>query len=334
MRGLARLMVISGLLASGPVFAASFDCNAAKTLRERAICADAELSQADEALSAAYTTTRDAASEAYRAELLTQQRLWLRTTGEVCTAGRKDPKDEDLRQCLKSDIVNRTDFLKRATAQLGPYRFVQNWRMATAPDPDNADNAMWRLATAEVEWPVLEAPSSPKTDAFNAYVSRALHPEPLTISDPSQDSDLSLRPLRATAGLIVLQRTDYFYGHGAAHGNYAVSTLTWLVDQQRVVAAGDVFEGKAWPGLLADLVVAEFKRQNDGEAPWGERADLLKMVAEPERWSFSAKAITLSFNPYELASYAQGEIELDIPWSKLEPVLSKASKTLPVLREQ
>ena len=58
--------------------AASFDCKAAKTVRERAVCADPELSKADDALARAYNDAQTAAPESYRSELRNQQRAWLR----------------------------------------------------------------------------------------------------------------------------------------------------------------------------------------------------------------------------------------------------------------
>ena len=122
-----RWLIIAILCVSTSALAASFDCKAAKSLRERAICADPELSKADEDLARAYSAAQAEASAAYRAELRDAQRLWLRNLDTVCTTGQIDPKNIDLQGCLISGTLGRTKFLANSVVKIGAYVFTQSW---------------------------------------------------------------------------------------------------------------------------------------------------------------------------------------------------------------
>lgn len=83
--------------------AASFDCKKAVTLVETTICADPQLSKADEELAAVYREL-----VARKPEHKGMQRLWLRTVRDRCTDAaclRKayDERDIELRISLEPD---------------------------------------------------------------------------------------------------------------------------------------------------------------------------------------------------------------------------------------
>ena len=63
MRGLT-VLAMGAVLLGGSAQAASFDCTRAKSLRERAVCANPALSAADEAMARGYAAAQAAASEA------------------------------------------------------------------------------------------------------------------------------------------------------------------------------------------------------------------------------------------------------------------------------
>ncbi len=328
-----RWLVVAMALVCGVAQAASFDCAAAKTVREHAICRDPKLSKADEALSQAFANTRSQASEPYRAALLAQQRQWLRLTDLTCTSGRTDPAAEDLRACLANDITNRIRFLReRAISQHGPFRVVQHWRLAAKPDPE-APDPIWRFATRELEWPQIEAPATPQTAALNAWIVTNFVPAQAEVEDASQDTESTLIVNHATAQVVQITESDWLMGHGAAHGNYGSTNITWLVAEQRELQPSDVFAAPGWSAALAAMAVQGFKRDHDGETPFTEGEEFEKLVESPRRWAFSPKGLELMFQPYEAASYAEGEVFIAISWHDLAPWLAKDSKLLAMLRE-
>jgi len=71
-------LVLAGCLLGPVAQAASFDCDAAHTDVERAICADAQLGREDDLLAEAYGAVRKEMPVAGRAGLLREQRAWLR----------------------------------------------------------------------------------------------------------------------------------------------------------------------------------------------------------------------------------------------------------------
>ena len=56
--------------------------------------------------------------------------------------------------------------------------------------------------------------------------------------------------------------TDAFwYGHGAAHGNYWTTYDHFLTTEKRELTAADIFKGKGWEKRLSKLVIARLKEQ-------------------------------------------------------------------------
>src|SRR5438045_1794480 len=87
------------LLAPSPAAAASFDCKKAATITERTICADADLSKADEALASQY---KEALAKSPQPEALREgQREWLGETRGRCEVAAK-PLD-----CLRTAYATR-----------------------------------------------------------------------------------------------------------------------------------------------------------------------------------------------------------------------------------
>lgn len=332
MRALGMVCVLLPCLAQ----AASFDCKAARTLREKAICADPVLSVADETLAAAYAAARDKASDATKAMLRSQQLAWLKQTNLVCTDGRTDPSDKDLRSCLKLDIDGREQFLARAIRQFGAYRFVQSWQSTAERDPDapeTPDPAFGRFGTQESDWPQMEVPSAPANSAFNAWATRRFAPDGARKPDPSEDTTSSAQVASASDRVIRVVWDFYEYGHGAAHGNPGTLTLTWLVAEQRELRAADIFAAPGWQKALTAKLRAVFAEQFDGEQPTDTAEEMQKIVVDPQRWQFSSTSFGVQFEPYEVAPYSAGAPVVTLKWAQIEPLLAKGSPVLAALRQ-
>lgn len=90
------LLVVLSLLWSAAAAAASFPCEKAQTRIEKAICADAEVSDLDEYLGRYYSAARDALQESAPC-LVADQRQWLGSVRNAC----KDTA------CLKKAYLER-----------------------------------------------------------------------------------------------------------------------------------------------------------------------------------------------------------------------------------
>ena len=87
-REVALLLAAFFLQASS--FAASFDCSASSTARERLICSDQALSHADGQLGRAYLGSLAGLSPRGERLLQTSQRSWLHFLETVCPISRRE----------------------------------------------------------------------------------------------------------------------------------------------------------------------------------------------------------------------------------------------------
>lgn len=170
--------------------AASFSCSAPIAPRERLICADPELSRADEALAAAYKAALGALSEPGRETIREGQRQWLRYTQTVCRIGAKAPTDRPSDDCLKDEYAARQRQLDNAVVKRGGLviRRVDVFKAAPSHGPGSGGRYP-RFNTMVVSYPQIDQPrdfarklgtsSSPST-AVPARRSEALPPIPPT----------------------------------------------------------------------------------------------------------------------------------------------------------
>jgi uncharacterized protein YecT (DUF1311 family) len=152
-----RLLVLI-LLAALPVLpvrAASFDCKGKLTAMEQFICDDAELSAADEKLTAAYAAALTAADAKHWEALRKDQRKWVVQRNGACTLGDYDNVSNQLagKRCLMAYMGPRTDMLEKLARgeplpgtpaeKLPPgdvYRRRGDDRMVISPQPGGAVN--------------------------------------------------------------------------------------------------------------------------------------------------------------------------------------------------
>jgi len=97
------VLVMAGCLLAPVSQAASFDCDAARTDVERAICADDQLGREDDLLAEAYGAVRKEMPVTGRAGLLREQRAWLRQR-DACVS---PDGGSDAAGCLRDAMQSR-----------------------------------------------------------------------------------------------------------------------------------------------------------------------------------------------------------------------------------
>ena len=180
--------------------------------------------------------------------------------------------------------------------------------------------------------PQLDA-DDPLAEAFNQYVAEMAdnHTDILSQSggeeiadlDASADTnvDITVKELGGTSR-ITLEVSTYWYGHGAAHGNWGVSYQHYLTAEDRGLIASDMFAGDDWAGTLVEAAWAQLLVEHQKDWLQVESAaDIAEIVVEPTRWDLSsAYGLTIQFQPYEVAAYAYGAPTITIPWEKLDAI--------------
>jgi uncharacterized protein YecT (DUF1311 family) len=156
------------LLVFGGEPAAAFDCTKAQSPVEKAICADAKLKAADDAMAAAYLTLRDSISGHDRKALGASQGKWVKSREDNCG----NQQGAELTNCVLSETDERRRLLL-AEPESGPGAasrpmpvFIQQ-----AGDPHHYDVDFTLIRFAR--------PNSPGENLFNAEVNKLAKAAPL-----------------------------------------------------------------------------------------------------------------------------------------------------------
>lgn len=343
-----RILVAAALLliAVPAVQAASFDCAKAGTSFEKAICASPGISKSDEILAQAYATALGGLSKPSADAVKASQHDWLDYAARACSDNAKPiagTYNDDQLQCLQSTFDTRIKALEVSRMQ-GGYRFYPYERYLLEVDPDATADDYQKLAEKHFETVKIDR-NDDLAAAFNAMTETmrlannsqmgegetnlfVKDSDELAPGDTSSDIDITTSVKDVNSARITLETDTYWFGHGAAHGNYGVTYDHFLVGEKRALVAGDVFKGKGWQKRLSALVIDAIKEKlADGYFPDSE-ADMPKLVADPSRWDFSDDGLIMQFEPYEVTAYAGGAPTVTIPWDQLTDDLADNAQSI------
>lgn len=334
----SRFLLAASLLALAilPATAASFDCAAASTPFEHAICDIPELSAADDRLAKSFATATGGLTKESVVLMRGDQRAWLDYAQRACTDDAeplsRGSYPEMGGSCLVEKFNSRSGALEQSR-MIGGHRFFIKSLYAALPDPNEVGNpdSYWKVASHDAVMPQLEA-EDPWAEAFNRYVmdEAARDTETLSLAgasdvtdlDATADSSLNIevKELGGTSR-ITLSVNTYWYGHGAAHGNWSISYLHYLTAEQRGLQADDMFAGKDWQATLRDAAWAQLQTEHAEWLQVESPSDIAEIVIDPARWDLSNDyGLVIQFQPYEVSAYAYGAPTITIPWEKLDAI--------------
>lgn len=337
---LALALSLTPALPNVAVQAASFDCAKASTPFEKAICASDGLSAADERLAKSYATAIGGLSEKALAGVREDQRAWLDFAQQSCSPDAKPlttgSYGENAQQCLLNLFNGRSSVLE-SSRMINGMRFYPRAHYAAMPDPNAEDeeDAPWAVAQHELSYVQLDS-EEPFAVAFNTFVEAEANKlsdiaggdgsEQDVESDASSDTSNSIEVKEVGGNQISLDVTTYWYGHGAAHGNYGLTYLHYLREEDRALEAKDIFTGKRWQAALLDLTVEALKDEHGENLMLDDTSYIADAVTDPSRWDLSDPyALILQFQPYEVSAYAYGAPTARVSWEKLQPYLSETA---------
>ena len=341
MHRFASLAAISLLGFSAPVVtaeAASFDCAKASTPFEKAICGDDDLSAADERLARTYAFAIGGISESALATMRTGQREWLAFAQRACTrdatpltAGSYD--DQGIR-CLTDLFDSRSRVLEQSRLING-IRFYPLTFYSAVVDEDEKDNPDSSWPVGQHELAIVQIDGD---QAFAAALNELARKQGEEMSgifaaqggaeqiqtEGGADSSVILKvDSMPGPGRITLIANTYWYGHGAAHGNYSIDYHHFLVDEERWLEASDIFDGKGWQKALLDMVVEASREEHGDELMLDDPTYIADSIIDPTRWDLSSPYdLIFQFQPYEIAAYAYGAPTTRINWRNLEKFLT------------
>lgn len=113
------------------------------------------------------------------------------------------------------------------------------------------------------------------------------------------------------------------YFEGAIHGNYQTISFNYDLNSDRVLALKELFKPDSnYLKLISDYAIASLKKELSADPDF----DWIKSGAGPEEknyqsWNITRKGLVITFDPYQVASYAEGPHEVVIPYSVLKNVI-------------
>ena len=317
---IARSSMVLLLLLGLKLEAQAFDCGKASTEVELAICADSELKAADDALGKAYSSLKPLLPAGEQKMLVRSQRRWI-AWREGC-----GQSENGLAACIREETAKRLRLFTGAPVS-GP-------GTGNRPIPvfviQEGNSKAYDL---DVQLLRFDKPNSPGEKTLNRITREAAsllklggHGEDTGGATYAiiQDMVLSF----ASTGFMSV-RSYYWTDTGGAHGNGGVSNFNIGMASGRLLAIEDFFSEDAAAGLAASCrqqLIAEKRRRLGGE-PYDPAADdflkdeiIAEHIASMSRWSFAAGKASVSFDPYAIGSYAEGQYDCIYPMDDLKDI--------------
>lgn len=137
----------------------------------------------------------------------------------------------------------------------------------------------------------------------------------------SYDAQTMMYVLWNQAPLLSIGYFNYSYT-GGAHGSYGTATVTYDTRTGRALHYADIFrpDAKARLGALLDQAARRQLRLAPTAALDGPL--FVPHVPVTSNVFLTSGGATFVYTPYEIASFAQGEIRLFLPFSELRPLLN------------
>jgi len=311
--------------------AAAFDCGKAQSTVEKAICADQKLKAADDAMSAAYASLRNALTGPDRKALGASQGKWVKSREDRCGY----QQGAELTNCILSNTDERRRLLSAepesgpgASSRLMPV-FIQQ---SGDPHHYDVDYTLIRFVT----------PKSRGEKLFNAEVAKLAKGAPLGRQAEAAPRDMTYAAVTAMAltyasPSFLSAKVESWSFTGGAHGNGGTSGITIDLARGAALKTADLFDNKAIGALKADCVkqiTAQKKEKFEGvdfdpanDPIYSEKTvvDYLRSLAN---WNFWKDKATVTFDAYAIGSYAEGPYNCDFAMDNLRK-LAKPGAPLP-----
>ena len=303
------LFVCIAFVSISPSFA--FDCAKATTKTELAICANSEIKNADDEMGRAYSQLRNQLGLDGAQQVKISQRHWLKYREHQCEAEMR---------CIFKETNNRLVMLvKLANAPLPmvPIFYFQQGSQDTYKikiegvkfaDPFTAGQ---QLFNREIDKIIASAPVDEKTD------EQTVGP---------WEQEIFMEVTKITPRMISATVTTYDYS-GGAHPNSWTSGVNVNLENGNKLETAKLFSASSIQSLLSictDKIVAEKGERFSGDDYEASRleedypGEIERHIMDMNTWNFDKDGATVTFNSYEVGSYAEGPFECDISISLLK----------------
>lgn len=308
--------------------AASFDCSKAAKPVEKIICAEKDISEADDRLARDYARLLAEIPAALKPALQKSQRSWLTYVPLACSSdGRGSIKDKaQFTQCLKNEYQQRIRTLASQPQKAGPFRTLALDEFQAMPS-SSTDPDFFPVVTHVKSVTAVFGGDEANAAALNGWLQKLATADKAGWDDPETSASLTVALTSANAVTATAGITSEIFGVGAAHPLTLFSARHMLVASGKQLTFADMFQPKA-RGELNNLVWQALRKKLGNDMMIEKKADLAKLVADPNHWTFGPDGLNVNFNVYEVAAYVMGPQDVTIPWSALQNLLTPLGQTI------
>lgn len=154
---------------------------------------------------------------------------------------------------------------------------------------------------------------------------------------PANSLDISYSIALATDDLISLEFEVGSYSSGAAHPNSYSEVLNYDVKAGKVIKLTDLFNpGAKYLQLISAYCIKDLKRQSKSKDSLLDD-QTIQSGAGPDAqnydsWTITKKGLEITFDPYQVASYAAGPQSVVVPYSALKELIKPDGLLAPLAK--
>ena len=302
--------------------ARAFDCGKASSAVEKAICADPGLGAKDDAMAALYAEVRGLSTADEQKMVGRSQKAWIESRESQCSGA----SDQDIGLCIRGQLGNRiAELAVKPASGTGPgSRMIPVFvKQPGGTGVFDVDDKLIRFA----------APASPGEKAFNAAVAKIAAAAPLGKQpDHKGEDNLSWSAtlsLSYASPKLISARNSYERYEGGAHPTGGTGNINIDLASAKALTFAKLFPATVVKALVTqcrEQIVAQ-KRGKLDDAPYDPSTDdflkdevIAQSIGDLKRWSLKATEAVVTFDPYEIGSYAEGSYDCTFAMKDLAPL--------------
>ncbi len=173
--------------------------------------------------------------------------------------------------------------------------------------------------------PAVPLPLAFDSAAMNLYAMLAEQVEMSPDYPMGFTNELTSKVLYQNAKLISFEMSNTSFT-GGAHGNYGTALNTFLLANGKSIWLTDVVQDTAaLRPLLENGFVATINKESEQQYKLEELVFPESLpLPLPMQWSIVKEGLRLIYNPYEVAPYAVGQIDILLTWDQLGALADKS----------
>lgn len=140
----------------------------------------------------------------------------------------------------------------------------------------------------------------------------------------------------STPTLISLAFGISTYGEGAAHPNHNTMVFNYDLDKGRTLSLSELFKPNSnYLKLISSYTINELKKKfaPDPDLDWIENGAGAK-EENYKNWNLTRSGLQITFDPYQVASYAEGEHVVVIPYAVLKDMIDPQGPLPTIIAQQ